>query len=115
LLVKDGENCGGRVAVLELGGEWMGKKILLSALFVCFQGIVEDELEIGGQGSGCGNGVRVRHTVTVVGVKRFVRAQVERLGPGHRLVFRNRLVAIDKRSCLSFLPRPRASLILVQL
>jgi hypothetical protein len=42
LLVKDGENCGGRIAVLELACEWMGKKVLLCALFVCFQGIIED-------------------------------------------------------------------------
>jgi hypothetical protein len=46
LLVKDGENCAGRVAVLQLGGEWMGKKISLCAPFVRFQSIVEDELEI---------------------------------------------------------------------
>jgi hypothetical protein len=45
--VKDGENFAGRVAVLELGGEGMGKEILLRTLFVDFQGIVEDELEIG--------------------------------------------------------------------
>jgi hypothetical protein len=45
--VKDSENCAGRVAFLELGSEWMGKKIILCALFVCFQGIIEDELEIG--------------------------------------------------------------------
>jgi hypothetical protein len=61
LLVKNGENCAGRVALLELGGEWLDKKILLCALFVCFQGIIEDELEIGGRGGG--GGVRVRHMV----------------------------------------------------
>jgi hypothetical protein len=44
--MKNGENCAGRVAFLELGGERMGKKILLCALFVCFQSIVENELEI---------------------------------------------------------------------
>ena len=59
--MKDGENCAGRVAFLELGGEWMGKKVLLCAFFVCFQGIIEDELEIGGQGGGGGSGMRVRH------------------------------------------------------
>jgi hypothetical protein len=42
LLVKDGDNCAGRVAPLELGGERMGKEILLCALFVHFQGIIED-------------------------------------------------------------------------
>jgi len=61
LLVKDSENCAGRVAVLELGGEWMGKKIFLCALFVCFQSIVEDELKIGGRDGGGSSGVRVRH------------------------------------------------------
>ena len=45
--MKDGENFCGRVAVLELGSEGMGKYVLLGALFVRFQGIVEDELEIG--------------------------------------------------------------------
>ena len=47
LLVKDIENFAGRVAVLELGSERMNKEILLRTLFVGFQGIVEDELEIG--------------------------------------------------------------------
>src|ERR1700677_2969856 len=46
LLIKDGENCAKRVAFLELGGEWMGKKIIFCALFVFFQSIVEDKLEI---------------------------------------------------------------------
>jgi hypothetical protein len=59
--VEDGENCAGRIAFLELSGEWMGKKILLCALFVCFQGIIENELESGGRGGGGGSGVRVRH------------------------------------------------------
>jgi hypothetical protein len=45
--MKDGENCTGGVAFLELGGEWMSEKILLSAVFICFQSIVEDKLEIG--------------------------------------------------------------------
>jgi len=34
LLMKDGKNCAGRVAVLELARERMGKQILLCALFV---------------------------------------------------------------------------------
>ena len=37
--------------------EWVGEKIVLSAIFVCFQGIIENELEVGG----CGSGVSVRH------------------------------------------------------
>jgi hypothetical protein len=47
LLLKDGENGGGRVARLKLGGKWMGKQILLCAFFVRIQGIIDDELEIG--------------------------------------------------------------------
>jgi hypothetical protein len=47
LLVKDGKNCAGRIAGLELDSEGVGKKIILCVLFVCFQGIIEDELEIG--------------------------------------------------------------------
>lgn len=42
LLVKDGENGVRRVAVLELGGEWMGKQIVLSARFVFFERIIDD-------------------------------------------------------------------------
>ena len=40
--VKDGKNCARRIAVLELDGEWMGKKMNLGALFVRFQGIIDD-------------------------------------------------------------------------
>jgi hypothetical protein len=47
LPAKDSENCAGRVAGLELDGEWVGKQILFRALFVRFQGIIEDDLEIG--------------------------------------------------------------------
>ena len=57
--MKDGKNCIGRIAVLELGSEWMGKKIVLRPLFVCFQGIIEDELEIGGRGGGGSSRVSV--------------------------------------------------------
>ncbi len=42
LVMNEGENGGGRVAVLELGDKWMGKEIILCALFVGVQGIVED-------------------------------------------------------------------------
>ena len=48
LLMSDGENGVERVAVLELGDKWMGKKIALCAFFVGLQGIVENQLEIGG-------------------------------------------------------------------
>jgi hypothetical protein len=42
LLIHDGENGGERVAVLELGDKWMGKKIALCAFFVGLQGIIEN-------------------------------------------------------------------------
>jgi hypothetical protein len=47
LLLKDVENAARRVAVLELGSEWVGEKIILCAVFVRFQGIIEDKLEVG--------------------------------------------------------------------
>jgi hypothetical protein len=42
LLMNDGENGAGRVAVLELRDKWMGKKIALCAFFVGLQGIIEN-------------------------------------------------------------------------
>jgi hypothetical protein len=48
LLVNDSENGIERVAVLELGGKWMREKIALCAFFVGLQGIIENQLEIGG-------------------------------------------------------------------
>ena len=48
LLLKHNENTAGRVAGLELGGEWVGKKVLLGASLICFQGIIEYWLEVGG-------------------------------------------------------------------
>jgi hypothetical protein len=48
LLLKDVENAAGRLAVLELGSEWVGAKVLLRASLVCFQGIIENKLEVGG-------------------------------------------------------------------
>jgi hypothetical protein len=47
LLLKDGEDGGGRIAGLELGGEWMCKQVLLRAFFVRIQGTIDDLLEIG--------------------------------------------------------------------
>jgi hypothetical protein len=57
LLLKDVENAARRVAALELGSEWVGEKILPCAFFVCFQGIIEDKLEVGR----CGSRVSMRH------------------------------------------------------
>ena len=48
LLLKHSKNASGRIAGLELGGEWVGKKVLFGASFVCFQGIIENGLEVGG-------------------------------------------------------------------
>ncbi len=42
LVMNEGENGGGRVAVLELGNKWMRQEIILCAHFVGVQGIVED-------------------------------------------------------------------------
>jgi hypothetical protein len=50
LLLKHGENATGRIAGLELSSEWVGKKVLLGASFICFQGIIENRLEGGGGG-----------------------------------------------------------------
>jgi len=41
---------------LELCGEWMCKKVILCTLFVCFQGVIENLLEVRGRG---GSGLRV--------------------------------------------------------
>jgi hypothetical protein len=41
LLLEHDENSTRRVTCLELGGEWMGYKIILGAFLVCFQGIIE--------------------------------------------------------------------------
>ena len=40
LPVEDGENCSGRIAVLELDGQWVGKQIHFGSLFVRFQGVI---------------------------------------------------------------------------
>ena len=48
LLLKHDENRAGRLAGLELDCEWMGKKVFLCLLFVCFQGIIENKLKVGG-------------------------------------------------------------------
>jgi len=48
LLLKDVENAARRVAVLELGSEWVGAKILFRASFVRFQGIIENKLKVRG-------------------------------------------------------------------
>ncbi len=42
LLINEGENVAGRVAVLEVGEKWVREEILPCALLVGLQGIVED-------------------------------------------------------------------------
>ena len=44
-ILKDGEYCGNRVAVPQLGGKRMGEKILLGLLLVGLQRSLEDCLE----------------------------------------------------------------------
>ena len=58
LLLKYDENGAGRLAGLELGREWMGKKIALGLLLVGFQGVIENELKV--WGGGC-SGLSVGH------------------------------------------------------
>jgi hypothetical protein len=48
LLLKNSKNGTGRVARLKLGDEGVCKKVFLGALLVCVQGIVDDQLEVGG-------------------------------------------------------------------
>jgi hypothetical protein len=47
LLLKHGENAARRIAGLEPVSEWVLKEILLCAFLVCFQGVVENYLEVG--------------------------------------------------------------------
>ena len=46
LLLEYDENGARRLAGLELGREWMGKEIVFGLLFVDFQGVIEDKLEV---------------------------------------------------------------------
>ena len=57
LLLKHVENAVRRATFLELGGEWVRNKVLLCTFFVCFQGIIEYNLEV----RGCGSLVSMRH------------------------------------------------------
>ena len=42
LILKDGEDGGSGIAVLQLGGKRMGEKVLLGLLLVGLQGVLED-------------------------------------------------------------------------
>ena len=57
LSLKQCENAARRIAGLEPVSEWVLKEIVLCALIVGFQGIVENELEVGR----CGRRVIMRH------------------------------------------------------
>ena len=46
LFLKDGKNCVGGMTGLELCGEWMCKKVVFCTLFICFQGFIDDLLEV---------------------------------------------------------------------
>jgi len=46
LLLEYDENGARRLAGLELGCEWMGKKIVFCLLFVGLQGVIENKLEV---------------------------------------------------------------------
>jgi hypothetical protein len=56
LPLKDSKNIAGRIAVLELGGEWVQKEIVLCSFVINFQGIIDYYLKVGG-----GGGSRERH------------------------------------------------------
>ena len=58
MLLEDFKNGGGGVAGLKSCGEWVCKEVLFRALFILFQGIVDDELEVRGRG---GSSVSMRH------------------------------------------------------
>ncbi len=58
LLSKNGKNGSGGVTGFESGGEWMCEKILLCALSIRVQGIVEYQLKFGGRG---GRGLSISH------------------------------------------------------
>ena len=57
ILLKHGENAAGGIAGFEPVGERVRERIRLGTFFVHFQGIIENESEVGR----CGGGVSVRH------------------------------------------------------
>ena len=57
LLLKHGENAASRITRFEPVSERLREKIVLCALFVRLQGVVENWLEVGR----CGSSVSVRH------------------------------------------------------
>ena len=57
MLLKHGENAASGLAGFEAVGELVRERIDLGTFFVRFQGILENELEVGL----CGSGMGVRH------------------------------------------------------
>ena len=57
MLLKYGENAASGITGVEPVGEWVRERIHHGTFFVRFQGIIENESEVGG----CGNSVSVRH------------------------------------------------------
>ena len=51
LLLQHGENAARGMAGFESGSERVGEKILFRSFFIRFQGIVENQLEVGRRGS----------------------------------------------------------------
>ena len=45
LILKDGDDGGSGVAILQLRGKWMSEKVVLGLLLVGFYGCLEDRLE----------------------------------------------------------------------
>ena len=60
LLLKHVKNGAGRLAGLELGCEWMGKKVMLCLFFVGFQSVDKNKLEVWRRGRVAGR-AGVRH------------------------------------------------------
>ena len=60
LLLKHQEDAAGSVAGLKLRSERVGKKIRFCASLICFQGMIENLLKVGGRCGGCGSRVRMR-------------------------------------------------------
>jgi hypothetical protein len=57
MLLKYGENAASGITGFEAVGEWVRERIHLGTFFVRFQGIIENESEVGR----CGSSVSVRH------------------------------------------------------
>ena len=58
LLLKDGTNGTRGIAELEPGGERMYKEVVLRALLIFVQGIIDDQLKVGGRRRDSGMSVR---------------------------------------------------------